>query len=364
MAPTPRAARRSAAAAAPLREPAATAPEETPRPDPESHAYAALDRGAMANLARLTAGISPHAVVDAWSDWAMHLSRAPGRQLELMERAQTNWLALARFALSRLNGGTADKPFTPAPQDTRWSHDGWDRMPFALWQQGFLGLQDWWQAATADLPGLRRQNARRTGFLMRQLLDTVSPSNFPPCNPEIIERTAADRGANLVEGAAHVVDDALHVMAQEQRPVPAAFAIGEVLAATPGEVVYRNELMELIQYAPTTGTVQAEPVLIVPAWIMKYYILDLSPQNSLIRWLVDQGHTVFCISWRNPGAEQAELSLEDYRTKASCRRSTSSTPSCRVGRSTRTATASAARSLPSPPRPWRAIATTASPRSL
>ena len=176
-------------------------------------------------------------------------------------------------------------------------------------------MQDWWQAATADLPGLRKQNAERTGFMMRQLLDTVSPSNFPLANPEIIERTIADRGANLVEGAAHFVDDATHILAQDHRPVPESFAIGKVLAATPGAVVYRNELMELIQYAPATGTVQAEPVLIVPAWIMKYYILDLSAGNSLIRWLVGQGHTVFCISWRNPGAEQAELSLEDYRTK-------------------------------------------------
>jgi polyhydroxyalkanoate synthase len=286
---------------------------ETPSPQP--HAFAALDRGAMATLARATAGVSPHAVADAWSDWAMHLARAPGRQLELVERAQANWLSLARFAWAGLLGEPAEKPFRPGPHDTRWSHEGWERSPFALWQQGFLGVQDWWQAATADLRGLRRQNAERTGFMMRQLLDTVSPANFPLANPEIIERTVADRGRNLVEGAAHFVDDAAHVLGQEHRPVPETFALGRVLAATPGAVVYRNELMELIQYAPTTETVQAEPVLIVPAWIMKYYILDLSPENSLIRWLVGQGHTVFCISWRNPGADQAELALEDYRTK-------------------------------------------------
>ncbi len=319
MPPRPRAARRTAEALAPSPEPTAAVPEKAPRApaqsEPGPHPYAALDRGAMANLARLTAGISPHAVVDAWSDWAMHLSRAPGRQLELAERAQANWTRLARFAWESLQGKPAEKPFTPGPHDTRWSHEGWDHAPFALWQQGFLGLQDWWQAATADLRGLRKQNAERTGFLMRQLLDTVSPSNFPPCNPEIIERIAADRGTNLVEGAAHFVDDALHVLAQEHRPVPEAFALGKVLAATPGEVVYRNEIMELIQYAPSTAVVEAEPVLFVPAWIMKYYILDLSPGNSLIRWLVGQGHTVFCISWRNPRAEQAELSLEDYRTK-------------------------------------------------
>jgi len=296
-------------------EPAAaqSGPLAPARPDP--HPHASLDRSAMANLARMTAGISPHAVLDSWSDWAMHLARAPGRQLELIERAQANWLGLARFALSGLKGEDADKPFKPGPYDTRWSHEGWDRAPFALWQQGFLSVQDWWQAATSDLRGLRRQNAERTGFMIRQLLDTVSPSNFPLANPEIIQRSIADQGRNLVEGAVHFADDARHILAQEHRPVPEAFALGKVLAATPGAVVFRNELMELIQYAPATDFVQAEPVLIVPAWIMKYYILDLSPENSLIRWLVDQGHTVFCISWRNPTAEQADLSLEDYRTK-------------------------------------------------
>jgi len=279
----------------------------------EPHLHAALDRGAMASLARFTAGLSPHAMIDAWSDWAMHLARAPGRQLELAERAQANALKLAQYATAQMGGGTPEKPFAPGRYDTRWRHEGWESAPFALWQQGFLATQDWWHAATADLRGLRKQNADRTGFMMRQLLDTVSPANFPLSNPEIIDKTRATGGRNLMEGAAHWTDDACHILAQEHRPVPEAFALGEVLAATPGKVVWRNDLMELIQYSPTTDEVQAEPVLIVPAWIMKYYILDLSPENSFIRWLVGQGHTVFCISWRNPGAEHAQLSLEDYR---------------------------------------------------
>jgi polyhydroxyalkanoate synthase len=210
-------------------------------------------------------------------------------------------------------GAAPEKPFQPGPYDTRWSHEGWDKAPFSLWQQGFLSTQDWWHAATSDLRGLRKQNAERVGFFMRQLLDTVSPSNFPALNPEIIEKTRTTAGRNLIEGAAQYIDDARHILAHEHRPVPEQFALGKVLACTPGKVVWRNELMELIQYSPTTDTVQAEPVLIVPAWIMKYYILDLSPGNSYIRWLVGQGYTVFCISWINPRAEHAELSLEDYR---------------------------------------------------
>ena len=293
--------------------PPAGLPGKQTSPPGDQHRYAALDRGVMASLAQLTGGISPHAMIDAWSDWAMHLARAPGRQMELVERAQANWLKLSQFALSGLLGKELEKPFKPGHYDTRWSHAGWDKAPFALWQQGFLGLQDWWQAATSDLPGLRRQNAQRTGFIMRQLLDTVSPSNFPLANPEILQKTRATAGRNLIEGAAHFADDARHILAQEHRPVPEEFTLGKVLACTPGEVVYRNDLMELIQYSSATEKVRSEPVLIVPAWIMKYYILDLSPENSFIRWLVRQGYTVFCISWRNPTAEQAELSLEDYR---------------------------------------------------
>lgn len=305
------------------RKPGATAPAmpQGPAPCPpvphppkrEDHPLKALDRGTMGTLARFTSGLSPHAMLDAWSDWAMHLARAPGRQLELVQRAQENWLKMAGFSAAQLSGHTVSPPFPPGQYDTRWAHPGWQTPPFALWQQGFLGVQDWWQAATADLRGLHRQNAQRSGFMMRQLLDTVSPANFPALNPEILQKTWQTAGRNLFEGALHFADDARHILTQDHRPVPEEFALGKVLACTQGAVVYRNEFMELIQYSPSTDKVQAEPVLIVPAWIMKYYILDLSPHNSFIRWLVGQGYTVFCISWRNPGAEQAEWSLEDYR---------------------------------------------------
>lgn len=280
-----------------------------------AHPHADLDSAALAALGRMTAGLSPHAFVESWADWAMHLARAPGRQLELLGRVQENGMKLARYTAAAALGTEPAKPFAPDPYDTRWGHEGWDRLPFALWQQGFLSMQDWWQAATADLKGLRHENARRMGFFMRQMLDTVSPSNFPLLNPEILAKTAQTHGRNLVEGTLHFADDSRHILWNEHRPVPESHALGRHLATTPGQVVFRNEMMELIQYAPATDQVQAEPVLIVPAWIMKYYILDLSPENSLIGWLVRQGHTVFCISWRNPTAEDAGWSLEDYRIK-------------------------------------------------
>ena len=277
------------------------------------HAHQNLDRAMRAAAARLTGGVSPHAFIEAWSDWALHVSRAPGRQLELVERVQRNTAKL----ISQTMGVTpyAVPPFAPKAYDHRFDHPAWQKPPFQMWQQGFLAIQDWWDYATDPLRGLRSEDAGRTRFMMRQMLDTVSPSNFPALNPEIIEETAKTGGKNLSEGAAHFLGDYLKTLAQVHEPAPEGYRIGEDLACTPGEVVFRNDIFELIQYAPQTEKVQAEPVLIIPAWIMKYYILDLSPQNSLVKYLVEQGFTVFMISWSNPTADQANLSLEDYRKR-------------------------------------------------
>jgi polyhydroxyalkanoate synthase subunit PhaC len=296
--------------------PAAAAPRAGtaagPRP---THPHQNLDRSVMAALARVTGGVSPHAVADAWTDWWLHMARAPGRQLELAERAQQNTLRLMYHASQAMQGKAGDAPFAPKPQDTRWTHADWSKPPYSLWQQGFLAMQNWWEHATDDLRGLRHKSAERTGFMTRQLLDTVSPSNFPGMNPEIIAKTRQTFGRNLAEGAAHFTADLVQTLTQSRHPIPDDFALGQHLACTPGKVVYRNDLMELIQYSPQTDQVHPEPVLIVPAWIMKYYILDLSPENSLINWLVGQGFTVFTISWCNPTADQANLSLEDYRVR-------------------------------------------------
>ncbi|MEM8823537.1 MAG: alpha/beta fold hydrolase [Pseudomonadota bacterium] len=284
-------------------------------PKPRRHPHAILDRAARAALARLTGGVSPHSIVAAWHDWALHLSRSPGRQLELAERAQTNTGKLVAHALSGAVKHDADPPFTPKPYDHRFTHPAWDTFPFSLWKQSFLATQDWWDAATDNMPGLRKQDADRARFQMRQWLDLVSPSNFPWLNPEIIEETTRQRGQNLVDGAMHFTEDTIQTLLQTRKPAPEGYQIGKDLACTPGEVVFRNDLFELIQYTPRTETVHPEPILFVPAWIMKYYVLDLSPENSMVRYLVDQGFTVFMISWCNPGAEHADWSLEDYRKR-------------------------------------------------
>jgi polyhydroxyalkanoate synthase len=268
-----------------------------------------LDRAARGALAKLSGGVSPHAFLEAWSDWAQHLARSPGRQMELAEHAArnlTNVMALAARPGSQ-------PPFAPKPYDKRFVHSGWQTFPFQLWQQGFLAAQDWWDHATEPLRGLRAEDADRTRFLARQTLDVLSPSNQPLLNPEIIAETVKTGGHNMTEGAAHFLEDAVKTLTNRHDPPPEGYRIGTDLACTPGQVVFRNELMELIQYAPQTPQVKGRPILIVPAWIMKYYILDLSPQNSMVRYLIQQGFTVFMISWVNPTADHRELSLEDYR---------------------------------------------------
>lgn len=281
---------------------------------PTPHPHQNLDRAVRAAVAKVTGGMSPHAIFEAWQDWALHLSRSPGRQLELVERAQSNAFQVMAYGAGLWSSGDTP-PFAPKHYDHRFAANAWDTLPFNMYKQGFLAMQDWWDHATDDIRGLEKQDADRARFQIRQMLDLVSPSNFPLTNPEILSETTRQRGANLIEGASHFTQDLMQTLTQEHKPAPKGYEIGKDLARTPGKVVFRNELFELIQYTPQTEETHPEPILFVPAWIMKYYILDLSPYNSMVNYLVQQGFSVFMISWCNPTADQAGLSLEDYRIR-------------------------------------------------
>ena len=145
-----------------------------------------------------------------------------------------------------------------------------------------------------------------------QLLEAASPSHYLPTNPELLELTRAESGRNLIRGYRHWLEDVQRMLQKRPPAGTESFKVGQDVALSSGKVVLRNELIELIQYSPQTPTVHAEPILITPAWIMKYYILDLSPRNSLVRYLVEQGHTVFMISWKNPTAVDRNLGMDDY----------------------------------------------------
>jgi len=273
----------------------------------------ALDRLVHANMGRLTANISPASVANAFADWAFHLAISPGKQAELGVKALRKATRLAIYAAESATNPQMPPCIQPLPHDHRFDDERWRSWPFNLLYQGFLLQQQWWWNAVNGIRGVSPEHEARTQFLLRQLLDLASPSNFPATNPRVIETTLRTGGANLVAGLQNFLEDTRRRLNGEPSVGAESFRPGEAVAVTPGKVVYRNRLVELIQYAPSTAHVHPEPVLIVPAWIMKYYILDLSPHNSLIRWLRDQGHTVFCVSWHNPDEADRDLSMADYR---------------------------------------------------
>ncbi|HWZ40616.1 MAG TPA: alpha/beta fold hydrolase [Bradyrhizobium sp.] len=280
-------------------------------PDPAAAADA-IDRSFHAALARFTGGLSPAAVALAFADWQLHLLAAPGKQAALAGQALQNALQFADAVVPRHPIFQPWSLIKPPVNDRRFSGTDWELPAFNLLAQAFLLTEQWWHSTTTDIRGLGRSNERIADFALRQCLDTVAPTNFAVSNPEVLRKIMETGGGNFVSGLHNWVEDWQALLAGRPRG-DQQFVVGKDVAVTSGKVVYRNELIELIQYKPATPTVRPEPLLIVPAWIMKYYILDLSPHNSLVRFMVENGFTVFMISWKNPTSEDRELNLEDYR---------------------------------------------------
>lgn len=283
--------------------------------DPSQRLAEALDRAFSYALSRVTLGLSPSALAEAYFDWMAHLAVAPGKQLQLTQKALRKTLRFWHYAVTC---ALLERPerlcIEPAPNDKRFSADAWHTWPFNIIHQAFLLQQQWWHYATTGVRGVTPQHERQVDFTTRQILDIFSPANFVLTNPEVLRRTQAEAGQNLVRGFWNFVEDWERALDGRGPAGTEAFKVGENLGLTSGKVIFRNRLIELIQYTPATDKVRPEPVLIIPAWIMKYYILDLTPEKSLVRYLVEQGFTVFMVSWKNPGPEDRDLSLEDYRT--------------------------------------------------
>jgi len=290
---------------------AAAAAEPTPSSTTSSAASAKdeIARNLRAQLAALTGGMAPDDYLNAWWEWYLKLATQPPRQAQLAHSAYEKLLDSWQF----FTRAAAGSPLPPGHENLGFSDAAWNVWPFNVYAHAYANWASWWQQALSPPAAATDPNIARVNFAGRMLLEAASPANFLHTNPELLKRTVAESGHNLIRGLKNWLEDAQRAATGAGRaPGTEHFQVGRDVAITPGKVVYHNRLIELLQYSPQTETVYAEPVLITPAWIMKYYILDLSPRNSLVRYLVEKGHTVFMISWKNPDAADRELSLGDY----------------------------------------------------
>ncbi|WP_336972927.1 PHA/PHB synthase family protein [Sphingobium aromaticiconvertens] len=271
-------------------------------------------RPTRAAVATLTGGLAPSSLGEAFADWATHLALFPGSQMHIVAETVREFMSLAGGEWRTAASAGAPKPQAgPPTREHRFDDPSWEAWPFDLIRQSFLHSERWWDEAACDILGVTAQHRAIMRFSIHRILDMLAPSNFVATNPVLQHRIIETQGKCLVDGLATLIEDWLRSLAGERPAGAECYRPGADVAITPGKVVYRNDLIELIQYAPTTQAVRPEPLLIVPAWILKYYVLDLSLENSLVRWLVGQGHTVFMISWRNVGEGGRALDLEDYR---------------------------------------------------
>jgi len=259
-------------------------------------------------MASVAGGFAPDSYVNAWWDWYLNLAKEPPKQIELLQDGMAKAFDSWSFAMRAASG----QPLPPANGDERYSSPAWSQWPFNIYAHSYQNYADWLKNAWSSVPGVAPQSERTLDFLGRNALETVSPSNYLASNPELLATTREESGQNLLRGFRNWLEDVERTFEAKPAAGSDKFVVGRDVAATPGKVVLRNDLIELIQYSAATDHVYAEPILIVPAWIMKYYILDLSPANSLVKYLVSMGHTVFMVSWKNPDAGDRSLGMDDY----------------------------------------------------
>lgn len=276
-----------------------------------------VDTATHKQWASLTPGLSPISLALAYQDWLAHLSSSPGYRLL---RQYDAWQALQRAAEKNLDLCKRPWQSDELDTDTRFKDRTWTQWPYSVVKNNFKTTEQWWRQC-AQIDGMHPHHQHVVNFFTRQIVDAMSPSNTTLTNPEVLRVGIESLGMSFAKGMQHYLHDQYKNLKQktlssdEQQLDPLPYEVGVDVAITPGKVIFKNELIELIQYAPSTDQVQAEPLLIVPSCIMKYYILDLSPHNSMVRYLVDQGFTVFMISWRNPDEHMRDVGIEDYLTQ-------------------------------------------------
>lgn len=271
----------------------------------------------LARQARETpnASMDPLNIGQAFLEMTSKLMADPAKLWQAQMTLWSDYLSLWQHTTQRVLGQAAHPVIAPDKSDRRFKDEAWNEHAlFDYIKQSYLLTARWMQSTVSEVEGLDSKTAQKVDFYTRQFVDAMAPSNFLMTNPEVLRTTVESGGENLLKGLQNLLGDMERGKGQLQIRMTdtEAFKVGENIATTPGKVVFQNDLMQLLQYSPTTDQVNKRPLLIIPPWINKYYILDLRPKNSFIKWAVEQGHTVFCISWVNPDETLAKKTFEDY----------------------------------------------------
>jgi polyhydroxyalkanoate synthase len=259
--------------------------------------------------------LDPGVMVRSFQELMTRMMADPARVMEANLKLWQDYTNLWQETMKRAAGEESEPVIEPARSDKRFKDEEWQENPvFDYIKQSYLLASRYIHNTVKETEGLDEHTAGKVDFYTRQFIDAMAPTNFAMSNPEVVRRTVETGGENLLQGLSNLLEDLERGKGKVRVKMTdlERFKLGENVAVTPGKVVYQNDLMQLLQYAPSTETVYKRPLLIIPPWINKYYILDLRPKNSFIKWAVDQGHTVFVISWVNPDEKLAEKDFEDY----------------------------------------------------
>jgi polyhydroxyalkanoate synthase len=257
--------------------------------------------------------IDPLNIGSAFYNLFKQMAANPGTVVEAQLGLWKDYLELWQRTLRRASGETVDSMVEPEKGDRRFRHPEWEENQiFDYIKQSYLLASNWLLRGVASVEGMDSKEQARAAFYAKQFVDAIAPTNFVLTNPEVLQETMSTNGENLVRGLDNILRDIEEDGSFKVRQTTDDFVVGKDVAITPGKVVFRNALFELLQYEPTTKEVHETPLLIFPPWINKFYILDLQPKNSFVRWAVESGYTVFVVSWVNPGSKLAYKGFEDY----------------------------------------------------
>ena len=304
-----------------------TEPQAKPAPDPielaQTYAEIAQRSSQLMGdyIARQSKGGVPAfgdelGIAKAFYEMTGKLFADPAKFVEMQMKLWQDYMSLWQNSMMQFFGQYAQPVIEPVKGDRRFKHDDWQQnFLYDYIKQSYLIAAKHLHQTVGSVEGLDDQTARKVDFYTRQYIDALSPSNFVLTNPEVLRETVASGGQNLVKGLNNLLEDLESGNGQQVRVKmtdPNAFQVGGNLAITPGKVVYQNDLMQLVQYAPLTKQVYRRPLLILPPWINKFYVLDMREKNSFVRWATEQGHTVFIVSWINPDASHAQITFDQY----------------------------------------------------